>query len=576
MTISSHRDFLNDILLKQRNRRKLIDPEYNFPVPHNLSRKSQDDSSAVQDQHDAQEEEENGVISKDNVLNYIKEEETIRNDYCNWFGKSNELPSNYILGSKDEEICEEYPALKKLMNLKSNLVKNHSHQPLLLNLPFSSFSPSFSFNSILSSSLGNNNKFDVILINLLNSLTWEEISNLPIRQISSDPGFIFLWCGKGNEQGLERGRECFAKWGFRRAEDIVWVKTNKSNSTFQKDDLWEENEQKEKDQKRKVENGSLFSSQKYHCLMGIRGTVRRSTDTRFVHCNVDTDVMVWECDDESTSPAFPPYLYTLIENFCLGTRRLELFPTNPIPRRGWVTACLESPNPLEFDNEVQIFDPVTYPSLIPESDGKPILPYHTEIDTLRPKSPQRRPRNLPGGAIPGGGGGRPNSIPNSGFRPQNRQMYNQRNQQPQQMQSHMGDMGMQGFNQFNILGGGGNQMNPNQMMMQQMAMMNMGMGLPMPMPMPMGMGMGMIPFGQPQFPNMGMGLGMNMGMNNGQPGGFCQPQMNMPMGMGNMAFGFDPNQMNMNMGGYNQQNQSQSQSQSQGQGMGWQGNWQWI
>lgn len=33
-----------------------------------------------------------------------------------------------------------------------------------------------------------------------------------------------------------------------------------------------------------------------HCLMGIRGTVRRSTDGWFVHCNIDTDVILWEGD----------------------------------------------------------------------------------------------------------------------------------------------------------------------------------------------------------------------------------------------------------------------------------------
>lgn len=47
--------------------------------------------------------------------------------------------------------------------------------------------------------------------------------------------------------------------------------------------------------------GGLFAGQKEHCLMGIRGTVRRSTDGRFVHCNVDTDIMLWE-DDGSKFP----------------------------------------------------------------------------------------------------------------------------------------------------------------------------------------------------------------------------------------------------------------------------------
>ena len=31
---------------------------------------------------------------------------------------------------------------------------------------------------------------------------------------------------------------------------------------------------------------SLLTRTKQHCLMGIRGTVRRSTDSWFVHCNV--------------------------------------------------------------------------------------------------------------------------------------------------------------------------------------------------------------------------------------------------------------------------------------------------
>ena len=39
--------------------------------------------------------------------------------------------------------------------------------------------------------------------------------------------------------------------------------------------------------------------------MGIRGTVRRSTDSWFVHCNVDTDVIVWEGDEQGELPAAP-------------------------------------------------------------------------------------------------------------------------------------------------------------------------------------------------------------------------------------------------------------------------------
>lgn len=73
-----------------------------------------------------------------------------------------------------------------------------------------------------------------------------------------------------------------------------------------------------------------------------------------MHCNVDADVIFWDgeaspvsrCaaesrEDVSNAPIDlrlkPPELYTIIENFCQGTRRVELFGTNRNLRRGWLT-----------------------------------------------------------------------------------------------------------------------------------------------------------------------------------------------------------------------------------------------
>jgi mRNA (2'-O-methyladenosine-N6-)-methyltransferase len=163
------------------------------------------------------------------------------------------------------------------MDLKSEHLKSHSHPPITL--PLADKSPNTLLQSIIPA------RFDVILLRPL--ATWAETAELPIRNISADPSFVFLWVGKGDEEGLEKGRECFAKWGFRRAEDIVWVKTNRNSHREKKED--------DEDKTRSGVGGcGLFASSKEHCLMGIRGTVRRSTDTRFVHCNVDTDIMVWE------------------------------------------------------------------------------------------------------------------------------------------------------------------------------------------------------------------------------------------------------------------------------------------
>lgn len=166
------------------------------------------------------------------------------------------------------------------MNLKNDLVDDTSHPPLYL--------PLYSELSILpeSSNIQNaigSNRFDSILITPPQPLDWAYIASLPLRNISADPGFVFLWVGNASGDGLEKGRECFAKWGFRRAEDIVCVKTNKNKGDGR-------------------DEGGLFAGQKEHCLMGIRGTVRRATDGRFVHCNVDTDVLVWE-DDQGEFPS---------------------------------------------------------------------------------------------------------------------------------------------------------------------------------------------------------------------------------------------------------------------------------
>jgi hypothetical protein len=176
---------------------------------------------------------------------------------------------------------QRYPALRKLMDLKAEHVDQNSHPPL--HLPLADTSP----NTI--SPATTPTRFDVILLRPQGS--WAETAELPIRNLSADPSFVFLWVGKGDDEGLEKGRECFAKWGFRRAEDIVWVKTNKHRMAGQGDEFIGDEERRAG---KGTGGGGLFASSKEHCLMGIRGTVRRSTDTRFVHCNVDTDILVWE------------------------------------------------------------------------------------------------------------------------------------------------------------------------------------------------------------------------------------------------------------------------------------------
>ncbi|KGB76743.1 transcription regulator [Cryptococcus deuterogattii 99/473] len=541
-TLAEHRAFLNFILDRQAERRRLVDPDTVFPTQPVICGRIPRAISHAASYNDEGKGE--GRAIKDNVVNYVKEEETIRNDYCEWYGATGECGSSFIMGAEGEDICSEYPALKKLMNLKAQLVSSNSHPPLYVPLSHEPLR-----DSLLSTF--SNLRFDVIRINP--SLNWAGIADLPIKQISSDPAVVFLWVGRGDQEGLERGRECFARWGFRRAEDIVWVKTNKNKNSDES----------------AAASGALFANQKEHCLMGIKGTIKRSVDVRFAHCNVDTDIIVWEDSGDPEGPRYPPYLYTLIENFCLGTRRLEIFGRPNLARPGWVTAGLEpfsSSVSTPSRNSVQLFDPQTYTSFIPESDGKPILPFSPEIDQLRPKSPVRKPQryNNPSGGNPNNlsGGG----IGNTGSRNQGGSAVNGRPSPAPRFTQNGGSSGS-----GTPMGVMPNQPSPidfsqtqgrmspvNPMMMQVgpsmeqimaanigMGMGGMGTGVNGPMNMMMGMPVGNqygygtgINGGQPGFgPPFGAGMGMPMGMGVGM--GMGMP-MGMDMGMGHMGnMGFD-------------------------------------
>ena len=215
--------------------------------------------------------------------------------------------------------------------------------------------------------------------------SWDEIAALPIPQLASHDSFIFLWVGSGNNDGLERGREVLQRWGYRRCEDIVWIRTSKEGDEAES-------------------TTSLLRNSVQHCLMGIRGTVVRSTDSFFVHCNIDTDVILWpgetiEPGVDIISPLKKPHeLYTIAENFCLGTRRLELFGTNRNLRRGWLTVGTElgpefpewSPDPRHPPEVLSALYPTRFgfdPPGCQLNFRTNILPFSQVCEDLRPKTP---------------------------------------------------------------------------------------------------------------------------------------------------------------------------------------------
>nr|CAB3494548.1 unnamed protein product [Digitaria exilis] len=199
--------------------------------------------------------------------------------------------NNFIRELELTSVVEDYPKLRELIQRKDEIVANSASAPMYYKCDLKEhvLSPDF-FGT----------KFDVILVDP----PWEEyVHRAPVsiaeflflwelvrflwschviigyliqQAIADTPSFIFLWVGDG--VGLEQGRQCLKKWGFRRCEDVCWVKTNKKNAT----------------PGLRHDSNTLFQRSKEHCLMGIKGTVRRSTDGQIIHANIDTDMIIAE------------------------------------------------------------------------------------------------------------------------------------------------------------------------------------------------------------------------------------------------------------------------------------------
>lgn len=235
-------------------------------------------------------------------------------------------------------------------------------------------------------------------------------------------------------------------------------------------------------------------------------------------------------------------MYTLIENFCLGIRRLEIFGRATSLRRGWVTVLARGNDrqlAVSEDGSVHVegeegglattWRQETWDEQVKQlhMNGRAVVPMTPEIDALRPKSPVRHNQNMSsgGGSAMSGGvavgipGGSNNNTNSGGAR------FNSGNRQSSFI-SHGPALLSQ------------NQMvNQNQMMAQQ-NMMGMGVGVNQ-----FGMGMGVpVPIDEMMSP------GWNHMMNAGPMGAMNVNGMGppgMPGGPGHV--GMSNNNVNLGM-----------------------------
>ncbi|XP_055639301.1 N6-adenosine-methyltransferase non-catalytic subunit [Toxorhynchites rutilus septentrionalis] len=294
------------------------------------------------------------------------------NDYCQHFVDTGQRPQNFIRDVGLADRFEEYPKLRELIRLKDELISETASPPMYLRADLKNFDLK---------TLGT--KFDVILIEPpleeyarggaavaagapRNFWSWDEILALDIGEVAAHRSFVFLWCG--SSEGLDMGRNCLRKWGFRRCEDICWIRTNIDSPGHSKI----------------LEPKAVFQRTKEHCLMGIKGTVRRSTDGDFIHANVDIDLIISE-EADFGSLEKPIEIFHIIEHFCLGRRRLHIFGRDSTIRPGWVTIGPELTNS-NFNSEL-------YANSFEEN---PTTGCTERIEALRPKSPPANGKVLRG------------------------------------------------------------------------------------------------------------------------------------------------------------------------------------
>ncbi|KAL4348622.1 hypothetical protein GQ457_17G022620 [Hibiscus cannabinus] len=183
----------------------------------------------------------------------------------------------------------------------------------------------------------------------------DEMRNLNVPALQTD-GLIFLWV---TGRAMELGRECLEQWGYKRCEEIIWVKTNQLQRII-----------------RTGRTGHWLNHSKEHCLVGIKGNPE-------INKNIDTDVIVAEVRETSRKP---DEMYPMLERISPRTRKLELFARMHNTHAGWISLG----NQL---NGVRLVDEglrARYKAAYPHIEVQPSSPPKAsamEIDSTAARSP---------------------------------------------------------------------------------------------------------------------------------------------------------------------------------------------
>ncbi|XP_023540558.1 N6-adenosine-methyltransferase MT-A70-like [Cucurbita pepo subsp. pepo] len=184
----------------------------------------------------------------------------------------------------------------------------------------------------------------------------DEMRNLNVPALQTD-GLIFLWV---TGRAMELGRECLEQWGYKRVEELIWVKTNQLQRII-----------------RTGRTGHWLNHSKEHCLVGIKGNPE-------VNRNIDTDVVVAEVRETSRKP---DEMYPLLERISPRTRKLELFARMHNTHAGWISLGNQLNGVRLVDEGLRARFKAAYPNVEVQPASPPRASMETDSGAAQLRSP---------------------------------------------------------------------------------------------------------------------------------------------------------------------------------------------
>ncbi|CAD6578802.1 MAG: hypothetical protein TREMPRED_002272 [Tremellales sp. Tagirdzhanova-0007] len=149
----------------------------------------------------------------------------------------------------------------------------------------------------------------------------DEMRRLPLPSLQPDYGILALWV---TGRAMELGRELFSLWGYRRVDELVWVKVNQLQRLIRtgRTGHWLKHVPR-------LRNGIDVDDARQSYLRTFAGGREAAREK-----GVDTDVVVGEVRETSRKP---DEVYGVIERLAPHGRKLELFGRKHNTRPGWLT-----------------------------------------------------------------------------------------------------------------------------------------------------------------------------------------------------------------------------------------------